>query len=117
MTLAIIGSRGVSEDYYDKFAELVPVNCTSIVSGGATGIDALARRYAAEQGLECTEILPDYAAHGRRAPLVRNDEIIARADFVVAFWDGESHGTAYTIARCVEKGIAVKVVMTISNEQ
>ena len=111
MTLAIIGSRGVSEEYYARFTELVPLNCTRIVSGGAAGIDAFARRYAAEQGMDCHEILPDYAAHGRRAPLIRNEAIIEHADFVVAFWDGKSHGTAYVVARCVERGIPVKVIM------
>ncbi|MBQ3158048.1 MAG: hypothetical protein IJB81_14220 [Clostridia bacterium] len=30
----------------------------------------------------------------------RNEEIIARADLVIAIWDGTSRGTAHVIDRC-----------------
>ena len=64
---------------------------------GAKGIDTCAREYALSHGLKLTEFLPDYRRYGRAAPLVRNREIVAYADQVLAFWDGKSPGTKYVI--------------------
>ena len=113
MRIAIVGSRNLqfNEEYwYDKICENIPLNCTEIVSGAAEGIDTLARRYAKEHGLLFKEFPPDYGRYGREAPLRRNIEIVEYAHFVVAFWDGKSRGTAYTISACIERGIPFKIV-------
>ena len=75
-----------------------------MISGGAQGIDACARSYAKQKGLAITEIFPCYARYSRAAPLRRNEEIVRRADMVLAFWDGESKGTAYTIRYAQKQG-------------
>ena len=94
MKLAIIGSRNMKienlEEYVDK-------SVTEIVSGGAKGIDSDAARYAKENGLILTEFLPDYTLYKRAAPLKRNQTIAEYADEALAFWDGTSKGTLYTI--------------------
>ena len=54
--------------------------------------------------------LPDYDKYGKRAPIIRNDEIISYAQYVIALWDGKSHGTAYTISKCVENGVPVRII-------
>lgn len=97
MKIAIIGSRDLQVTDLERY---LPENTTEIVSGGARGIDTCAREYALAHDLKLTEFLPDYSRYGRRAPLVRNDEIIAYADGVVAFWDGRSRGTKYVIDHC-----------------
>ena len=94
MKLAIIGSRGLRVE--DLGAYLLP-GVTELVSGGAKGIDTCAREYALSHGLKLTEFQPDYRRYGRAAPLVRNREIVAYADQVLAFWDGKSPGTKYVI--------------------
>ena len=101
MKLAIIGSRSITAYSLEEF---IPSETTEIISGGARGVDALARQYAEEHHIPCTEILPDYARYGRGAPLHRNDEIIARADAVLAVWNGHSRGTAYVIRQCRKLG-------------
>ena len=111
MRVAIIGSRGVTEDAYAALCEKVPVGASEIISGGASGADALAARYAAETGLPLTELRPDYAAYGRRAPLERTDRILARADYVLALWDGVSRGTAYAINACIRTYKPVRVIL------
>ena len=58
-----------------------------------------------------TEILPDYARYSRGAPLVRNKEIVALADLVIAFWDGKSKGTRFVIAYCEKLQRPCKVVL------
>ena len=94
MKVAIIGSRDLA---VEDFSPYLPIEVTEIVSGGARGIDQCARRYAKERGLKLTEFLPDYARYGRAAPIKRNELIAEYADGGIAFWDGRSKGTEYTV--------------------
>ena len=98
MKVAVIGSRGLT--VIRDLGQYLPEGTTEIVSGGAKGIDTCARAYALDHGFKFTEFLPNYELYGRAAPLRRNDEIIAYADIVLAFWDRQSHGTAYVIKKC-----------------
>lgn len=99
MKVAVIGSRSLSVPNLEKY---LPEGTTEIVSGGARGVDTSARLYAQAHGLKLTEFLPDYNRYGRRAPLVRNLDIVDYADEVVAFWDGQSRGTMHVVKRCKE---------------
>ncbi|AVK75480.1 GTP-binding domain [Pandoravirus quercus] len=86
----------------------------TIVSGGVRGADSLAAEYARRRGIALVEFKPDYDAcrtpqERRRAPLLRNADIIAGADMVVAFWDGRSRGTADSIARARRAGLPRRV--------
>ncbi|MHC1694687.1 MAG: SLOG family protein [Eubacteriales bacterium] len=110
MRVAVIGSRDISPELYYLVENSIPSNCTEIVSGGAVGVDKMAERYASEHGLYLKIFMPDYELYGKRAPLVRNEQIIDYAQYVLAFWDGMSHGTAYTVTLCVDKGKPVKVI-------
>lgn len=115
MRVAIVGSRSIEYDRlkdkaYELLCRFIPANATEIVSGGAVGIDTLAEIYARQNHLPTKIFKPDYAKYGRRAPIVRNDEIIAYAQYVLAFWDGVSHGTAYTVAACIREGVPVKII-------
>lgn len=109
MKIAIIGSRNLKVTNLERY---LPEGATEIVSGGARGIDTCAREYALAHSLKLTEFLPDYGRYGRRAPLVRNDEIIAYSDEVLAFWDGKSRGTKYVIDHCKRQNKKVTVYKT-----
>jgi len=104
MKVAVIGSRGL---WVDDLAKYLPEGVTEIVSGGARGVDTCAAEYARKNNLPLKEFLPKYELYGRRAPLVRNIEIINYADIVIAFWDGESHGTKFVMDKCKELGVPV----------
>ncbi len=104
MRVAVIGSRCQDDELIDRIREQLPPYTTEIVSGGAKGVDQAAKQVAKELGIPFREFLPDYATFGKRAPLVRNDQIINHADMVLAFWDGESHGTKYVIGECLKRG-------------
>ena len=106
MKVAVIGSRSL---YVNDLENYLPKETTEIVSGGAMGIDKCARNYAVENNLKLTEFLPEYEKYGRRAPLVRNLQIIDYADRVIAFWDGESHGTKFVIENCKRLNKSVMV--------
>lgn len=99
MKFAIIGSRNPGNISFAHELEK-RINITesdTIISGGAKGIDTLAAEYAKAHGIALVEIRPDYAHHGRGATFIRNRAIIEAADMVVAFWNGESKGTKYSI--------------------
>lgn len=101
MKVAVVGSRSITAY---PLKEVLPAETTEIISGGARGVDTLAREYAQQHGIPLTEIRPDYARYGKGAPLRRNLEIIKRADMVIALWDGKSTGTAQVIAECRKQG-------------
>ncbi len=101
LRVAIVGSRTVSESFYETLCEKVPIGASQIISGGAQGADALAAKYAQEHQLPLLEIHPNYKKYGKSAPLKRNQEILEQAEYVLALWDGTSRGTAQVIAECV----------------
>ena len=104
MRVAIIGSREIRENIDDLIRSHLPPSTSQIISGGAIGVDEVAKRIANELGIPFLELLPDYQTYGKRAPLVRNDAIIEKADMVLAVWDGQSHGTQYVIGECLKRG-------------
>lgn len=112
MKVAVIGSRGYE---VDNLGDYLPPETTEIVSGGARGVDTSARKYALAHNIKLTEFLPEYDKYGRSAPLKRNITIIEYADFVLAFWDGQSHGTKFVIENCHKMGVPVKVYKFVQN--
>lgn len=108
MKVAIIGSRGIN---IDNLGDYLPEGTDEIVSGGAKGVDTCAREYANNHGIKLTEFLPQYKLYGRGAPLKRNLQIIEYADTVLAFWDGESKGTAFVIENCKKLSKEVRVII------
>ncbi|MCQ2219691.1 MAG: DUF2493 domain-containing protein [Paludibacteraceae bacterium] len=109
MKLAIIGSRDLGN--IDIDAEVDALQPSVIVSGGATGVDSLAEDYAQRHNLPLIIFKPEYGKYpDRTAPLKRNDLIVAEADFLLAFWNGKSRGTLYTIQKAQKLGKPVKII-------
>ena len=106
MRVAVIGSRGL---HIEDLAACLPPDTTQIISGGAKGIDACAKAYAAEHGIPYAEFLPDYRRYGKGAPLRRNEQIVACAELVIAFWDGTSRGTKHVIDLCRQMNVSVEI--------
>lgn len=116
MKLAIIGSRTFSDyallqatmQQWFKWApegkQLGPYDVTEVVSGGAKGADSAGARWATKCGLKLTVFKPDWERFGKRAGFLRNEDIIAAADMVLAFWgvdpEGKelSRGTAHSLS-------------------
>lgn len=110
MKVAVIGSRCADVEP-NRILQELPEECTCIISGGARGVDAAASRCAREYGFRLEEISPDYDTYGRQAPLVRNKEIVRRADYVLAFWDYRSSGTRNTILECLKQRKRFKIIL------
>ncbi len=107
MRLAIIGSRDCPHIDITPFLPFIP---SAVVSGGARGVDTYAREYAVNNNIPLVEYLPKYEEYGRKAPILRNIQIVENCDFLLAFWDGKSKGTKFTIDFARKKGIPFKVV-------
>jgi len=109
LKVAIVGSRDYPRlDQVQRYVRELP-EFTTILSGGARGVDSCAVETARRRGLEIVEYLADWDGLGRRAGMVRNAQIVGAADLVVAFWDGKSRGTKNAIdhARNMVKPFAV----------
>ena len=96
MKLAIVGSRSFF-DYQLLVETLQDLDISEIVSGGARGADTLAEKYAKEKGIPVKIFKPDWDGLGKAAGFIRNKSIIDYADKVIAFWDGQSHGTQHSM--------------------
>lgn len=83
---------------------------TAIISGLARGADTLGTRYARERGIQVLEFPADWERLGRRAGMVRNLQMLEAADAVVAFWDGQSRGTAHMVNETKKRGLPLRVV-------
>ena len=107
MRLAIIGSRTCPPVDIASYLPFVP---DTIVSGGAKGADTYAKEYALKNGIPIIEFLPDYKKYGRKAPLIRNMQIVDNCDFLLAFWNGTSPGTKFTVDYAGKRGVPNRVI-------
>lgn len=110
--VAIVGSRRYPDlSEVAEFVSNLPKG-TIIVSGGAQGVDATAEEAAGVYGFEVESYRPDYAKHGKGAPLMRNKKIAEKCDRMIAFWDGNSRGTlhAITCAEVLRKPVTIRRV-------
>jgi len=114
MKVAIVGSRNYPNlERVRKYVRKLSPNDT-IVSGGAKGVDQTAEDEARKQGLKVISVTPEWDKWGKRAGLVRNDMIVGMADCVVAFWDGVSRGTKYTIDLAKKQNMIVQVFNVVN---
>lgn len=114
MKVAICGSRVFTnyqifeqhvKDWENQYGSI-----SLIISGGASGVDQLAERYAKDHQIEITIFKPDYSKYpGKIAPLIRNQQIVDMADYLIAFPTEQSRGTWDTVTKARKKGILVRV--------
>jgi len=97
MKVAVIGSRTIC---INNLGDYLPKECTEILSDGAKGVDECAAIYATDNSLKLTVFLPEYDKYGRKAPIVRNKQIVDYSDAVLAFWYGKSEETLFVIRYC-----------------
>ena len=83
-----------------------------IVSGCASGADALGERYAKENGLRLEKYPAEWKKYGNRAGPRRNEQMAQFCDYVICFWDYKSNGTKSMIeyAQKYNKPIRIKKI-------
>lgn len=81
----------------------------TVVCGKARGADILGEKYAIERGYNITYYPANWDKYGKRAGMLRNEEMAKNADALVAFWDGESKGTKNMIAIAQKYNLKIRV--------
>ena len=107
MKLLIAGSRSIKS--FD-LSEYVPKETDLIISGGATGIDSIAEKYADDHKISKLIIRPKYDLFGKSAPLKRNEEMVNICDAVLVIWDGISKGAKYTTNYAQKCNKPIKII-------
>ena len=115
MRVAIVGSRSFGDYVFfeRKIKEWEAVHgvITTVVSGGASGVDWMAEQYAVKNNRQKVIHKPDWDRHGKAAGPIRNSVIVGDGlDYLIAFPGPDSIGTHDTIRKAKEKGIVVFVV-------
>lgn len=109
MRFAVIGSRNYNnqEQLNRTLSFFIKNKGDVIVSGGASGADQTAAKWARERDFEVVEYIPNWEKDGRGAGFKRNAQIIGDSDMVIAFWcqtNGVySKGTANSIGIAKDK--------------
>ncbi len=110
MRVAIVGSRHFSAlDRVTEYVNGLPGRA-SIITGSASGVDAVATKAARTRGL-AVQVLPmsfDEVGDATRAE-ERRSRLVDSCDVLVAFWDGASPGTRTSVERALDLGKEVHV--------
>ena len=109
----ICGSRSINQLNISRYIKNIG-KIQKIVTGGCRGVDTIADSWAKANNLETIVYKPNYKVYGKRAPLVRDEEMVEFADVVIAFYDGKSKGTLYTVNYA--KKIGRKVIVHLIQE-
>ena len=92
-------------------------NEVCIVSGGARGADMFGEMFAKSTGCDLKVFPADWSTYGKRAGMIRNEEMIKFADATILFWDGESRGTANMMSLTLDYNKPLFVVYYDKNTQ
>lgn len=114
MKVIIAGSRTITS--YDTVEDAVKQSgfgVTEVVSGCARGVDRLGERYAHQRGIKIRKFPANWDLHGKFAGFVRNREMAAYANALVALWDGQSRGTEHMIKIAKDCQLKVFVLESI----
>lgn len=122
MKIAVIGSRSIDDPLvvFPAIDRFVKEYCSwtppTIISGGAKGVDALAKKWAEVQGFDYVEFLPYHKIDSRAeySPtyfFARNLQIVENSDKVLVIWDGQSRGTSHAIECAKSRGVPVMVII------
>ena len=94
MKTIIAGSRNIQNkklifETLDKYKDKI----TEVVCGEATGVDTIGKEWAIKNGIAIKSFSAEWDKYGRMAGPIRNMNMGDYADYLIAFWDGESQGT------------------------
>lgn len=105
MKLIVAGGRDFDDAQYmqESINSWVESNLSTsnaeviLICGEARGADLLARKLFEANNLPIESFPANWNKYGKRAGLLRNEQMAEVADALIAFWDGESRGTKHMI--------------------
>lgn len=116
MRLIVSGSRNTQHRSamaqvkagYASYLKLFPA-ATTLLQGGARGIDAAAKAFFSNLGIPVENYPADWTKWGRRAGPIRNKAMAEKGEVLLAVWDGESRGAHSMITEARKQQIPVVV--------
>lgn len=125
MKVIIAGSRKITDVRFVEHAvKLSGFSIREVVSGGAAGVDKLAETWAKDNKIPVRRFLANwkditvkgavirtgqYGKYNAVAGHMRNGEMAAYGQALIAIWDGHSRGTKDMIDKSVQSGLEVFV--------
>lgn len=111
MKTIIAGSRNII-DYHlvDKAVKESKFNITEIVSGGAKGVDSLGEKYGYLNGISIKVFPADWESYGRKAGIMRNQEMSCYAEALILVWDGNSPGSANMLSEAKKRNLKIHIL-------
>lgn len=109
VNILITGSRSITDSsfIFDKLREEVKEGDV-LIHGGAKGVDSIAQEFCNNNNF-CSVIIRPVDPSIGAYYLHRNAEMIGMADRVIAFHDGASRGTDFTVRYAKARRLDVKV--------
>ena len=112
MRTIIAGGRNISE--LTDICEAVNRcgfgnDISEVVSGTAPGADRLGEMWANTYGVPIKRFPAEWNGNGKAAGIIRNCEMAAYAEALIAIWDGISPGTRHMISEARRRGLRVFV--------
>lgn len=81
-----------------------------VVCGQARGADSLGQLYAKDRGYEVRYYPANWDYYGKKAGMLRNEQMAQNADALVAFWDGKSRGTKNMIENAEKYNLKIRII-------
>ena len=111
MKTIIAGSRNFNNyKFLCNALKVFGEKITTVVSGGARGVDALGERWATENNIPIERYPANWFAHGKVAEPIRNAQMADNADSLIAFWDGKSKGTKNMLDLARKQKLSITVI-------
>ena len=111
MKLIIAGSRKFTDkDFVFSVLNSMMQFPREVVCGKARGVDTIGELWAKSKCIKVSEFPAFWGLYGKKAGFLRNQEMANYADSLIAFWDGESKGTASMIKLMEDRNKSVTVV-------
>ena len=99
----------IDEGLFETCKNNLKENDIVIISGCASGADAMGQRYAEENGFKVEKYPADWKKYGKGAGPIRNKQMAEVCDYVICFWDGESKGTKSMIDLAAKYNKPIKI--------
>ncbi|MBK1973014.1 DUF2493 domain-containing protein [Campylobacter sp. TTU-622] len=118
MKLLVCGGRDYKDierfnKEMDNIFSLYQNQIDTIIEGGASGADNMAKNYALKNKINLIEVKANWQHFGKAAGPIRNKKMLSMLDnndCVLAFWNGISKGTKNMIKIAKDKNITVIVI-------
>lgn len=114
--IALVGGRNVEDFSFvlDRFEEVLIKEGlhkyqVEIVSGGAKGVDSIAKKIASLYGIPFRKFPAEWDRYGKKAGPLRNSKIVESSDIVIAIPSPFSKGTWDTVRKAQKRRLKTYV--------